>query len=206
MEMYTPCHHAFIGYCRGLTSNREDARDLAGETVLIVFENLEKLRKKDSFKAYLFGVARRSQLHQYRRNRFRGEFDEKVAEMLPAHESPPDINHDVEVLYNLLGKLPPKQRESIVLFELSGFSLEEIRQLQGGTLSGVKSRLKRGREQLRIWLLDPAVNEGSRHKAQGSGKEEGIKTRGMKERISNPGLQAGDDPVPQERRNADDSK
>ena len=89
--------------------------------------------------------------------------------MLPDHQSPPDIDHDVEVLYNLLGKLPPKQRECVVLFELSGFSLEEIRQLQGGTLSGVKSRLTRGREQLRLWLLpSEGSNEGPRHQAQGS--------------------------------------
>ena len=175
MEMYTPCHQAFIGYCRGLTSNREDARDLAGEAVLIVFENLEKLRKKDSFKAYLFGVARRLRLHQYRRNRFRGEYDEKVAEMLPGHDSPPDTNHDVEVLYNLLGKLPPKQRESIVLFELSGFSLEEIRHLQGGTLSGVKSRLTRGREQLRLWFEDPSGGKGQEgRKAKSKVKSEEV--------------------------------
>jgi len=181
MEMYTPCHQAFMGYCRGLTSNREDARDLAGEAVLIVFENLDKLRKKDSFKAYLFGVARRLRLHQYRRNRFRGEFDERVAEMLPDQETPPDSHHDVEVLYSLLGKLPPKQRECIVLFELSGFSLEEIRQLQGGTLSGVKSRLKRGREQLRLWITPSegrgqeckrSDSKGLRLKAQDLSKEE----------------------------------
>jgi RNA polymerase sigma-70 factor (ECF subfamily) len=172
MEMYTPCHQAFMGYCRGLTGNREDARDLAGESVLIVFENLEKLRKKDSFKAWLFGVARRLRLHQYRRSRFSGKYDERAVGMLPGRDSPPDAGPDVEVLYNLLGKLPPKQRESIVLFELSGFSLEEIRQLQGGTLSGVKSRLKRGRESLRMWLQDPSENECRRQRAEGKNQEE----------------------------------
>ncbi len=152
MELYTPCHQAFMGYCRGLTGNREDARDLAGEAVLIVFENLGKLRKRDSFKAYLFGVARRLQLHHYRRGKFRGDYSEAAAERLPSPDTETDGLHDVEFLYRLLDKLPPKQREALVLFELSGFSLEEIRQLQGGTVSGVKSRLMRGREQLRLWI------------------------------------------------------
>jgi RNA polymerase sigma-70 factor (ECF subfamily) len=159
MEMYTPCHQAFMGYCRGLTSNRDDARDLAGEAVLIVYGNLELLRKKDSFKAYLFGVARRLRMHQYRRGKFSGGWDEAAAELLPDTGSATDAGYDVEVLYSLLGKLPPRQRECVVLFELSGFSLEEIRQMQGGTLSGVKSRLKRGREQLRDWLLETPVSE-----------------------------------------------
>ena len=217
MEMYTPCHQAFMGYCRGLTGNREDARDLAGEAVLIVLENLDRLRKKDSFKAYLFGVARRLRLHQFRRNRFRGVYEERASELLTDQGTPPDAGPDVEVLYSLLEKLPPKQRECVVLFELSGFSLEEIRQLQGGTLSGVKSRLKRGREQLRRWLQPSEGKghkaqgsrdkaQGSRHKAQGSSKEEGIRIGGIKERISNPGLKAGGDTQPHERRNYSDTK
>ena len=171
MEMYTPCHHAFMGYCRGLTGNRDDARDLAGEAVLIVYGNLEKLRKKDSFKAYLFGVARRLRMHQYRRGKFSGTWDEAAAQLLPDTGSPADAGYDVEVLYSLLGKLPPRQRESVVLFELSGFTLDEIRKVQGGTLSGVKSRLKRGREQLRMWLLEPPVLEGRGQKAKVKNQE-----------------------------------
>jgi len=153
-EVYTPCHHAFLKYCRGLTGDRDDALDLAGEAALVVFENLERIRKKDSFKAYLFSVARRLRLQQYRRIRFRGVYDEKLAELIPDQNSLPDANHDVILLYDLLNKLPDKQREAIVLFELSGFSLVEIRELQGGTLSGVKMRLSRGRNQLRFWLND----------------------------------------------------
>ncbi len=164
--MYTPCHPAFLRYCRGLTGNRDDALDLAGETVLIVFENLERLRKKDSFKAYLFSVARRLRLQHYRRIRFRGVYDEKAAELLPDQGALPDTSHDVTLLNELLSKLPDKQREAIVLFELSGFSIEEIRELQGGSLSGVKMRLSRGRDQLRLWLEEPS--EGSRLETQGS--------------------------------------
>jgi len=133
--------------------------DLAGETVLIVFENLDRIRKKDSFKAYLYSVARRLQLQHYRRIRFRGVFDEKIAELLKDEGSMPDINHDVELLYDLISRLPHKQKEAIVLFEISGFSLKEIRELQGGTLSGVKMRLSRGRNQLRLWLTDPSGKE-----------------------------------------------
>lgn len=64
MELYAPCHDVFSRYCRGITSNPDDGRDLAGETILVVYENLENMRKKDSFKAYLFGVDRRLRLNQ----------------------------------------------------------------------------------------------------------------------------------------------
>jgi RNA polymerase sigma-70 factor (ECF subfamily) len=94
--------------------------------------------------------------------------------MLPDQNPLPDSSHDVQVLYELIGKLPEKQREAFVLFELSGFSLEEIRQLQGGTLSSIKMRLSRGRKQLRLWLENPSVNIEWTHNCVHSdpGKEE----------------------------------
>lgn len=154
MELYSPCHDAFSRYCRGITSNPDDGRDLAGETILVVYENLENMRKKDSFKAYLFGVARRLRLNQHRRKKFQGEYHEGEAALIYSHEPSPDLNPDVNLLYDYLDRLPHKYREAFLLFELSGFSLKEIQKLQGGTLSGVKSRLTRAREQLRLWLND----------------------------------------------------
>jgi RNA polymerase sigma-70 factor (ECF subfamily) len=154
MTLYRPCHDAFCRYCHGLTGNRDDAVDLVGETILAALENFEKLRKKESFKAWIFGIARRLMLHAYRRNKFNGRFREGDAHLLTDPESSPDIHPDVALLYNALDKLPLKQREAIVLFELSGLSLEEIRRIQGGSLSGVKTRLKRSREKLRAILGD----------------------------------------------------
>jgi RNA polymerase sigma factor (sigma-70 family) len=50
-----------------------------------------------------------------------------------------------------LATLAPPQREAIVLFELHGYSLEEIAEIQHASLSSVKSRLMRGRERLRTF-------------------------------------------------------
>ena len=74
--------------------------------------------------------------------------------MIQSHELPPDLSPDVDLLYDYLDRLPHKYREAFLLFEFSGFSLKEIQKLQGGSLSGVKSRLTRAREQLRLWLND----------------------------------------------------
>lgn len=171
MELYTPLHAGFLKYCRGLTGNRDDALDLAGESILITFENLEKLRNLDSFRCYLYGVARRLRLHYYRRIRFRGVFDQNLAEMLMDKSSLPDSEYDAKVIYGLLDRLPPKQREAFVLFEISGFSIREIKELQGGTLSGVKKRLQRGREQLRHWLEPSSEMTWARFQGP-EGKEE----------------------------------
>ena len=48
-----------------------------------------------------------------------------------------------------LATLAPQEREAIVLFELEGFTLDEVVALQQSTLSAVKSRLVRARARLR---------------------------------------------------------
>ena len=49
----------------------------------------------------------------------------------------------------MLAGLPAVQREAVVLFEIEGFSVEEIAAMQEVTVSAVKSRLARGRDRLR---------------------------------------------------------
>jgi DNA-directed RNA polymerase specialized sigma24 family protein len=44
---------------------------------------------------------------------------------------------EVEALYRAMKRLPEKQREAVSLYEISGFSLAEVQQIQGGSLSGV---------------------------------------------------------------------
>jgi len=161
MELYTSCEQPFLKYCRGLSSTLDDAKDLASESVLIVYYNLDRLKKLESFRAYLFGVARRLKLNQYRRKKFQGEYNEKEATKVYSQEPPPDINSDIRLLYELLNKLPLKQKEAFLLFELSGFSLKEIQALQGGTLAAVKSRLRKARVQLRLWLNDDVLIEAN---------------------------------------------
>ena len=53
-----------------------------------------------------------------------------------------------ELLYTALAQLPEIQREAIVLFEISGFSIAEIAELQGAGISAIKQRLARGRQAL----------------------------------------------------------
>ena len=44
--------------------------------------------------------------------------------------------------------LPEEQKEAVILFEISGFSIKEICEIQQAGESAVKQRLKRGRQKL----------------------------------------------------------
>ena len=50
-----------------------------------------------------------------------------------------------KVLYKALNTLPTNQKEALILFEISGFSIKEVCEIQKSSESAVKQRLKRGR-------------------------------------------------------------
>jgi RNA polymerase sigma-70 factor (ECF subfamily) len=133
-------------YCRAVAVDQDDAKDLASETILLAFQSFSKLRETTSFASYLFSIATRLHRRQHSRQKKFDRFDIAVHDR--AAQSSPETAIDVEILYRALKKLPSKQQEAIILFEISGLSLEEVRVIQGGSLSGVKTRLARGRETL----------------------------------------------------------
>jgi RNA polymerase sigma-70 factor (ECF subfamily) len=149
---------------RAMTRNSENAADLVSDTILLAYQNFEKLKDKSVFKSFVFTIASRRFKRNMRMQKIFGKYDTEYAEQIPAKVTSPDMEIDIKILYKALEKLPLKIKEAVIMFEISGLSLEEIRVIQGGTLSGVKSRLKRGREKLTQMLTEK--NDNSEKKVQ----------------------------------------
>lgn len=143
-----PVRSGLSRYAMALCNNREDAHDLVSDTVLAAYESYEKIRNKGAFTAYLFSVARKIFHKKLRRKKFFAIFNEEDASNIRSKDANPEVSTDISYLYESLAKLPDSQREALILFEISGFSIEEISKIQKVGISGVKSRLKRGRERL----------------------------------------------------------
>ena len=158
LELLEPVRKPLSNYAWAITKNRHDAQDLVSETILIAYTNFSNLKKKESFKSYLFSIASRLFRRWNKRKKIFGFYDESKAELIKDNTNQ-ELSYDVEVLYEKLKLLPEKQSEAIILFEISGLSIEEIKKIQGGTISGVKSRLKRGRESLTILFNDKKYDE-----------------------------------------------
>ena len=75
-------------------------------------------------------------------------FSETDLERFVDERNAPDATADVDHLYAALAMLPKKQREAIVMSEITGLKLEEVAAIQGSSLSAVKSRVSRGRKKL----------------------------------------------------------
>ncbi len=148
-------HVEAIGrFVHALTRNREEARDIVGDVLLRAFEKLDTLKNEQASASWLFSIARNIVYERKRRQKFWGIFNETKVTERTSDAALPDVSADVALLHEAIAKLPKAQREAITLFEIAGLSLEEIRQIQGGTVSGVKSRVTRAREQLKKRLTN----------------------------------------------------
>jgi RNA polymerase sigma-70 factor (ECF subfamily) len=156
LHLYEPLHNQLFGFCRAISGNFQDAEDLIQDTVITSLESFAKLRNKKAFKPYLFSVA--SNLHRMRarRGKFKAEFNEDEIVKIADDSMTPESLTDFKIIYEKILLLPAKTAETLILFHISDLSLDEIKKIQGGSLSGVKLRLRRGRKKLLQMLNSPA--------------------------------------------------
>ena len=150
-----PIHEQAMATARRLCRSAEDGDDLYQESVLRAFDRLDTLRDESRFRSWFYAM-----LLNRHRSRHRSAFWRRV---LPWEEAFRDREEPAEHtavdwaeerlragrVARALATLPAVQREAVVLFELDGYSIEEIAGMQQASVPAVKSRLSRGREKLR---------------------------------------------------------
>jgi RNA polymerase sigma-70 factor (ECF subfamily) len=152
-----------------LTGDRHDAEDLTQEVFVRVFRSLSTYAP-GTFEGWLHRITTNLFLDQARRKsriRFEG-LAEDAAERLPGREPTPaqayfdtHLDGDIEAA---LAALPPEFRAAVVLCDIEGLSYEEIAATLGVKLGTVRSRIHRGRGQLRAALAhrDPRAGRPDR--------------------------------------------
>ncbi len=148
LALLGPVHDRLWRFALAMTRDYDDANDLMSETILATYERFHTIRDPQAFTSFLFTVATRIERHRQRRARWFGHIASDEANEIAATDGSPEASMDARLVREAIASLPIKQSEAVTLFEITGFSLEEIRAIQGGTLSGVKSRLRRGRREL----------------------------------------------------------
>ncbi|HYX27967.1 MAG TPA: sigma-70 family RNA polymerase sigma factor [Pyrinomonadaceae bacterium] len=152
-----------------LTSDAEEARDLTQETFLRAFQNIDRFRGDASLRTWIYRIAinqARNRWRWWRRRRrdatvsldATDERSEKsLAATLPNRSAPSPEQETLAreretQLREALGGLRISYREAVVLRDVEGFSYEEIAHTLQISIGTVKSRISRGRLELRRQL------------------------------------------------------
>src|SRR3989440_5523398 len=114
-----------------LCGNVDRADDLVQETLLRALANIDSFQPGTNMSAWLFTILRNLFRSEYRKRRREVEDgDGSYAEGLKSH--PEQTGRvEFEVFRVALTKLPPDQREALILVRASGFSYEEAAHICG---------------------------------------------------------------------------
>lgn len=154
MKAYQSCHEPFIRYCSALTYGKMDTEDLVQDVLLSAWHHFSQIEKKGQLLHYLIRSARNRSISIWRKRKFQAEMLEKHTEKLQARGISADVRMDIDILFRTLDQLPERQRHALILFEISGFSMKEIAELQSSTEGAVKTKISRGRKKLKNLMAD----------------------------------------------------
>ncbi|HMJ09712.1 MAG TPA: sigma-70 family RNA polymerase sigma factor [Pyrinomonadaceae bacterium] len=153
-----------------LTDSAEEAGDLTQETFMSALKAIRAFRGDSELKTWLFRIA-----VNHSRNRFRWwkrrrrdatvslestiggsdlQIQETLASQSPGPEEAAIRNERERSLRAALSELPEIFRTAVILCDIEGLSYEEISQTLELNLGTVKSRIARGRSELRKMLKD----------------------------------------------------
>jgi len=138
---------------RSLTRGQASADDLVQDTLARAWAKRGSFRAGTRFDAWTYTILRNLFFSQSRRNRFRGEWDERTAEATLAAAA--DQEHRVHLadLEQALQRLPAAQREALMLVGADQLSYEEAAEACDIKIGTIKSRVSRAREAL-LRLID----------------------------------------------------
>ena len=171
-ELVRTYDHKLYRVALRLTGDPDEAKDLAQEALFRAYRAFDRFKMGTSFERWLFRIASNLYIDKLRkRGKYRFEsLDEPIAtqdgyveKVLPDWtENPERIAQQNELSDKILAalqSLPLNYRMAVVLYDLEGFSYEEISGILQCSIGTVRSRIHRGRRLLRKKLAPYVYQE-----------------------------------------------
>ncbi len=155
-ELVEPLLNRIYNHACRMMNNAEDGADMAQEALVKAFLNIGKFRNDSSFSTWIFRITHNVCLDEIRKR--------KKVVILPVDEQPHTASRDPKpeeiyeskeaqsAVFKALNKLSDAHKTVILLRDVEGYSYEEIAQITNTSIGTVKSRISRGRTQLKSIL------------------------------------------------------
>jgi RNA polymerase sigma-70 factor, ECF subfamily len=147
---------AFIGR---RVQNHADADDLVQRVLLQIVKGISALRDSDRLHAWVYRLARNAITDHYRSATVRREIasgdaldvggDERTAGELQQEDERAALQELAACMAPMMNQLPAAYRDAVRLADIEGINQADAARQAGVSVSGMKSRIQRGRQQLR---------------------------------------------------------
>ena len=157
--------HRLRAFIRQRVSNDEDAEDILQEVFLRIHRHAGGVQRADRLTSWLFQVTRNAIADYYRAPARREQPESLVGAATLERTEPvapePEVDLDsaqarqelASCLRPMVERLPPHYREAVALVDLSGLPQVQAATQLGLSVSGMKSRVQRGRRGLKDILV-----------------------------------------------------
>jgi RNA polymerase sigma-70 factor (ECF subfamily) len=131
-----------------LCGNRDRADDLVQEALVKAWNHLSSFQEGTNLKAWLFTILRNAYFSELRKTK--REVADSDGQLAARLSVPPEQQGHLDLidLNRALAKLPPDQREALILVGAEGFSYEDAATISACAVGTVKSRVNRARTRL----------------------------------------------------------
>ena len=156
--------HKLYQICYRMLGNKQEAEDIAQEAFVRAYINLHSYDQKRKFSTWLYRIATNLCIDRIRKKKPDYYLDAEVAgtegldmysQIASSEQLPEETVEQMELQDRIqyeISRLPDKYRSVIVLKYMEELSLQEISEILDMPLGTVKTRIHRGREQLRKQL------------------------------------------------------
>ncbi len=122
------------------------ADDIAQEAYIKAYLSCDSFNNPEKFNAWIFRIGYTTFINHKRSEKIYADYDE--ARNVMSGETT-DSQFRYQELYLALNRLPGKERTSVLLFYMEGYSIKEIAEIEETSQDAVKQHLSRGRNHLR---------------------------------------------------------
>src|SRR5580658_1074803 len=139
-------------FARMIARDHALAEDLVQDTVVQALAKRSQFRSGTNLKGWLIIILRNRFFNEMRRSRRKSEVYVEHPGNFTAIDGGQEINIEIRDFKSAFGRLPPAQREALVLVGASGFSYAEAAAIAGCPIGTMKSRVARARMDLQSGL------------------------------------------------------
>lgn len=152
--------HAHVRrFAHTLCATPEDAEDATQEALIVLYRKVGTLRATAALASWMFQIVRNECI---RRSRLSLRRPSPAATTEHSAEDAALSRLEVERIVDSIAGLPPEQRAVLVLRDIQGLSGAATARELGLSRAAMKSRLHRGREQVRLGLSAPREDTAGR--------------------------------------------
>ena len=143
-RLVTKYQKAIYWHARRMVGNHFDADEIAQQVIIVIYNKLDTFNFNSSFKTWVYRITQTRTLNYLRKQKIKKFFSIDDSETISLNSNEDIIRNyeDKEKLENLqiiLNKLPVKQREVFIFRHFDNLSYEEISQITGKSVGGLKA-------------------------------------------------------------------